>query len=135
MEEEASNVCVPSFAWQNTDFVQEYSDKIEHDLTQLSDAGQAVDIDMMCTILHESSRYAFNKCFPDRELSPYARSWWTPELSHLKMSLTTHFNNWKEQNFPRDNNNVLFNRFVLARKMFRKAVKHAQNKKNLRQSA
>ena len=129
MEEEASNVSVPSFAWQNTDFVQEYSDKIEHDLTQLSDTGQAVDIDMMCTILHESSRYAFNICFPDRELSPYARSWWTPELSHLKMSLTTHFNNWKEQNFPRDNDNVLFNRFVLARKMFRKAVKHAQNKK------
>ena len=129
MEEEAPDMSVPSYAWRNAQFIQEYSDKIEHELTQLSGAGQMTDINMMCTILHESSRYAFSKSFPDRELSPYARSWWTPELSQLKQSLSTHFNNWKEQNFPRDNHNVLFNRYVFARKTFRKAIKNAQNKK------
>ena len=129
MEEEASDVSIPSFAWKNTDFVKEYSDKIELNLTQLSEAGQVVNIDTMSTILHESSIYAFSKCFPDRQRSPYARPWWTPELSRLRLSLTTHFNNWKEQNFPRNHDNVLFNRFAIARKMFRKAVKNAQNKK------
>ena len=129
LEEEASNISVPSFAWKNTEFVQDYSDKIEHELTRLVGEGQMVNIDVICSILHESSRGAFSKCFPKRELNPYARSWWTPELSQSKLSLTTHFNNWKSQNFPRDEDNVFFNRYILARKTFRKGVKDAQNKK------
>ena len=42
--------------------------------------------------------------------------------------MSTHFNNWKLANFPKDDDNTLFNRYKLARTNFRKAVKAAQNK-------
>ena len=40
-----------------------------------------------------------------------------------------HFKVSKLQRFPRDVDNVYLNRYILARKIFRKAVKYAQNKK------
>ena len=79
--------------------------------------------------MHESSKSAFETCFPERKLCPQSRPWWTAELSQLKQTLATHFNNWKNENFPRDEDNVFWNRFKVARKSFRKGVKNAQNKK------
>ena len=129
MKEDAEDASVPPFAWKDATFTQEYSRLVEDELTRVYNGGHHVDVDMMCAILHQSSQHAFQECFPDRELSPHSRSWWTPELTQHKHSLATHFNNWKQQNFPRDDGNVFFNRYVLARKTFRKAVKNAQNKK------
>ena len=130
MKEDAADTRgIPSFAWKEASFVQEYSRLVDDALTVLSNGGHQVDVDMMCVILHQSGQQAFQECFPDRELNPHSKSWWTPELSEHKLSLATHFNEWKQQNFPRDSENVFFNRYVLARKTFRKAVKNAQNKK------
>ena len=42
--------------------------------------------------------------------------------------LSTHFKIWKEHGFPRNEQNIYYNRYFLARKNFRKVVKKSQNK-------
>ena len=126
ISDESADPTVPSFAWKDAGFILEYS-RIVEDHLNLTD-GQGVDVNQMCEILHESARSAFEICFPEKERSPRAKSWWNEELSQLKQSLSFHFNNWRDANFPRDDN-VLFGRFCMARKNFRQAVKKAQNRK------
>ena len=129
IEEETIDNTIPSFAWKHGDFLNEYSKNVEDYLTYLQNESQFVDVDLMCKVLHESGKSAFETCFPDREKSPHAKSWWTTELSQLEKVLSTHFNKWKESEFPRDDDDVFFNRYRMVRKNFRRAVKNAQNKK------
>ena len=129
MEEDLIDSGVPSFAWKYNEFITEYSNNVDAALTQLLHENQEVDVNKMCAVMHESGKSAFKTCFPERKLCPQSRPWWTAELSHLKQTLATHFNNWKNEHFPRDEDNVFWNRFKVARKSFRKAVKNAQNKK------
>ena len=130
MENESTNdPTIPSFAWKQGDFIIEYSKNVEERLSSLQTDGQTVGVDVMCAVLHESAKSAFDKCYPERTRSPHAKPWWTEELSQLKQSLSLHFNNWRDAHFPRDIDNVIFNRFCMARKNFRQAVKKAQNKK------
>ena len=61
--------------------------------------------------------------------SPISKSWWTSELSRCKNTLSFHFHQWKTTNFSKDKNCVTYNRYLMARKIFRNAVKSAQNDK------
>jgi hypothetical protein len=66
IEEEASDPTVPSFVWKNGDFIPEYSRNVDGHLSQLQNEGRAIGIDLMCKVLHESARSAFETCFPEK---------------------------------------------------------------------
>ena len=53
----------------------------------------------------------------------FSKSWWIPELTQEKQRLSTHVNNWRDNNFPKDGG-VIHSRYLLARKTFRKLVKN-----------
>ena len=74
----------------------------------------------------ESASNAYKTCYENR--STFAKKWWTPELSLSKSILSIHFRQWKESGFPKENNDIYYMRYLLARKNFRQAVKNAQNK-------
>lgn len=78
--------------------------------------------------LVESAITAFKATFPEKKTPPFAKTWWNPELSNSKHMLSIHFNAWRDEGFPKETNNIFFNRYLLARKNFRKAIKAAQNK-------
>ena len=126
IKEAVRELVVPPFAWKDDNFTNEYSRLVDLNMINVGPNG---DLNTICSLLHQCSLDAFKTCFPEKQKSPHSRPWWTAELSQYKQALSTHFNIWKEQGFPRDVDNVYFNRYLLARKHFRKAVKKAQNKK------
>ena len=68
---------------------------------------------------------AADTIFPESR-KKYSKTWWTPELTREKQHLAIHFNIWRDNNFPKDGG-VIHSRYLLARKIFRKKVKKAQN--------
>ena len=124
---------IPKFAWKDITFQQNY----QHELSIRLEAEPEQNRDnydleaeakSMNQILLDSAVAAFATTFPERKQQHFAKEWWTPELTNCKSILSTHFNEWKAANFSKDENNVFFNRYKLARTNFRKAVKAAQNK-------
>ncbi len=120
---------VPKFAWADTNFQQQYQEELSRRLcsseNEYSMESEPLKINK---ILIDSAQAAFSIVFPERQHEYYSKQWWTPELSRSKKLLSTHFNIWKRANFPKEDDNVIFNRYKLARTNFRKAVKAAQNK-------
>ena len=122
---ELQQFVVPKYAWKDENFKQEYSITVQQNSHKLTmDAPPKT----VCKILIDAATSAYRKCFPEEE-KKFGKGWWTPHLSQLKGILSTHFNIWKSHGFPRGEGNVHFNRYILARKNFRKGVKFAQNKK------
>ena len=72
---------------------------------------------------------ALRKRYSNSNSSYYSRSRWTPELNRCKDNLSFHFREWKEIGFRKATDCIEYNRYIIARKNFRKAVKSAQNKK------
>ena len=120
---------VPKFAWADTNFQQQYQEELSSRLcsgeNEYSMETEPLKINK---ILIDSVQAAFSIVFPERQHGHYSKQWWTPELSRSKKLLSTHFSIWKQANFPKEDDNVVFNRYKLARTNFRKAVKAAQNK-------
>ena len=120
---------VPKFAWADSNFQQQY----QHELSLRLQGDECIfnletEPLKINNILLDSAKAAFATVFPERNHQPFSKTWWTPELSRSKKILSTHFNNWKQAKFPKDDDNIHFNRYKFARTNFRKAVKAAQNK-------
>ena len=129
IKEETPN-SVPSFAWKNTDFTINYQAELQHRLETTEMDGLTADVktEKLNSIMIESGEAAFKRTFPERRSVPYAKKWWTPQLSASKRLLSFHFNAWRDDGFSKQADNIFFNRYTLARRHFRSAVKAAQNK-------
>ena len=125
IQEDLQEFIVPKYAWKDMNFKQEYGLAVEQGSHKIVPNTTPKEV---CNILLKAGLLAFNKCFSD-EKKKFSKEWWTPELTNLKESLSIHFNAWKMNGFPRNEDDVNFNRYRLARKNFRKAIKFAQNKK------
>ena len=120
---------IPKFAWKDEDFLNAYNHQVINRLENcITESNLEEELLFISDILSESARTAFASVFPDRKCETFAKPWWTPALTKSKKLLSTHFNNWKSANFPKDSDNILLNRYKLARTNFRKSVKAAQNK-------
>ena len=132
VKEETRNHILPKFVWKEDSFIKEFQYVLSNKLNNvdLNDPDDVVNLNLICKHLTESASSAYQTCFPQQNLhNRYTKPWWTPELTRLKEVLSTHFKAWKNQGFPKDINNIYHNRYLLARKNFRKAVKYSQNKK------
>ena len=114
---------VPKRAWKDPSFTDLYQAEFRRSMDAL-DNPTFEELQMLMT---ECALVAFKKNRPGEKMF-LPKRWWSPELSRSKQILSTHFNSWREDGFPRDPEYVSFNRYQLARKNFRKAVKSAQNK-------
>ena len=127
---ETSNI-VPKSVWKNPDFQSNYRTEVglrieEMIIDSCSDPEKLI-LNVQ-EIMFASGLAAFKATYHGKSAPPFSKEWWTPQLTASKKILATHFNVWRDQGFPKDTDNVFFNRYTLARKNFRCAVKAAQNK-------
>ena len=129
-EAKSSPQFVPRFAWSDPTFQQNYQQELSLRLNTDENHGSVPESEAkhLNNILLDSGKSAFLTTFPQRKSQLFSKDWWNPELTRSKSILSAHFNAWRTVNFPKDENNVFFNRYQLARTNFRKAVKAAQNK-------
>ncbi len=132
IKDETSNI-IPKGVWKNPDFQNNYRGEISHRFEESAreiDACANVErkILLIQDIMLASSIAAYHTTYQEKSAPPYSKDWWTPQLTTNKRILTTHFNAWRDQGFPKETDNLFFNRYRLARKNFRCAVKAAQNK-------
>ena len=119
---------IPNYAWKDTSFIKLYNELLDKSFTNdpqpsIKDASNNI---IRC------ATDAFNIIF-DQRTTTYNKPWWTSELSKSKAILTYHFNQWECNDFKKDETCIIYNRYILARKNFRKSVKNAQNKKLYKQ--
>ena len=115
------------WVWKDPTFVEMYQSLLEEKLGDVSipDSYEDQHVIDMLDILVETAFTAAESVFPISK-KKYSKSWWNAELSEAKAELSLHFNNWRDDGFPKDGG-VIHCRYLLARKMFRKRVKKAQN--------
>ena len=77
------------------------------------------------------AKSAFKSRYHPKNDSPVSKSWWTPEVNRCKNILSLHFQQWKTINFSKNTDSVIYNRYLMARKFFRKAIKSAQKNDRL----
>ena len=123
---------IPNYAWKDYQFLQIYNEQLNakfsnHEFSKIADEENLIET---FNIITSSATYAFNRRYRNNNNHiSFSRPWWTPELTRCKNILSFHFNKWRENNFSKAENCVAFNRYQIARKNFRRAVKEAQNKK------
>ena len=132
IKDETSTI-VSKSAWKNPEFQTNYKAEIEHNLEQNSSAIESCTdtiekILLVQDIMSASSLSAFYTTYRNKSAPAFHKEWWTPQLTASKRILATHFNAWRDHGFPKEADDVFFNRYRLARKNFRCAVKAAQNK-------
>ena len=115
------------WVWKNAAFIETYQSLLNEQFEDLEVPKTYTEnhIFEVTDTLVETAFTAAEMIFPESK-KKYSKRWWTPELSEAKMQLSLHFNNWRDSGFPKDGG-IVHNRFLLARKIFRKRVKKAQN--------
>ena len=121
---------IPKYAWNNPIFINNYANEATPRIQVLNQQQYCDEtkIQLLNELLTECASNAFKTSFPEKKSPTFAKKWWTPELTNCKRILSSHYNAWRDDGFPKHPENVFFNRYQLARKNFRKAIKSAQNK-------
>ena len=128
IEEDLPNAFIPKWYWKNNSFIMNYKLAVDNHIMNLPNDNSDTSLLNFLQILTDSAAEAAERTFEHNKSKKYSKQWWSSELSNAKIILSsTHFNNWKAAGFPRDNGS-LHNRYLLARKNFRKQVKYAQKK-------
>ena len=116
------------WVWNDASFIEKYQSLLDEalsDINTVPDAHEELNVIKNMETLVNAAFSAAEMVFPESR-KKYSKSWWTPELTQEKQRLSTHFNIWRDNNFPKDGG-VIHSRYLLARKAFRKMVKKAQN--------
>ena len=126
---------IPNHIWKNEDFLQLYNTNLSHSLNDHKFNPENIDGDLQCLyeLINESAKNAYKSYQLSHPKAKVSKPWWTPQLSQYKMTLSFHFNKWKSTGFDKTENNIFYNRYLMARKNFRNAVKNAQNKRIYKQ--
>ena len=126
MDAELPQNLIPAYAWNNKKFKELYKIEVRKNLVNINSENKTNENPLLiiCDKLSKSAAKAFQICYKNR--NTIAKKWWTQELNISKSILSKHFNYSKEAGFPKEINNIIYNRYVLARKNFRQAVKSAQ---------
>lgn len=121
---------IPKYAWLDDDFLNVYKTEVGNKVADISSTHLEIDIscNMLNDILSSSASKAFESCFSGRQKCSYSKEWWTPAVSNAKQLLSAHFKLWKQEGFPKNEYSPTYNRFLMARRNFRQAVKNAQNR-------
>ena len=129
VNKEYPNNNIPKYAWKDDNFLSTYNNEVSDrlDKIQINDMNIESSCNMINDILGESANKAFDICYSTRKKCSFSKKWWTPEVSRTKQILSTHFKLWKEDGFPKTPESLSYNRFMMSRKNFRKAIKNAQN--------
>ena len=115
---------VPKSCWKKLDFIECYQNHVS---TKMNNFVGEITPEVLHNMFLESAHAAYQATAKTPN-QPFSKSWWTPELTTCKNVLSLHFNIWRDEGFPRNADSVSFNRYRLARKNFRKAIKAAQNR-------
>ena len=128
-ESNVPETSLPSYTWKNSQFLKLYQDNIQgcfnnkpFDCTNIDE-----EIEWLYNSLKSCALRAYHCVETVHNHNIRTKPWWTNELSKLKKDLSYFNNQWKDANFPYNPDNVYFCRYKFSRKLFRKAIKIAQN--------
>lgn len=119
---------IPNYMWNNDTFVKNYSSLVSQHLAISSDFQ---NIDEELSHLHETLKKCAIQTYNDLKKTDFrfidTKHWWNSDLSKKRKVLQQMFNIWRDNHFPKDPNDVSFNRYRFARKDFRLFVKKCKN--------
>ena len=126
---------IPNYAWKDNHFLQLYNERLTEAFTNHKFLAENLETQLLETydLIVDCATSAYNSRYHNNNRSAASKSWWTPELSRCKNILSFHFQQWSATDFLKDQNCIAYNRYQMARKNFRNAVKSAQNKKLYKQ--
>ena len=118
---------VPNYIWKNELFIGKYKEKISNHFNHVNDTNRSIDMEI--DNLHENLKEFAFESYNEIEQNHHKiepKSWWNSNLTDSRKQLQIMFNIWKSENFPRDLNNISYNRYKFARKRFRQLVRKAK---------
>uniref|UniRef100_A0A7M5VBJ8 Reverse transcriptase domain-containing protein n=1 Tax=Clytia hemisphaerica TaxID=252671 RepID=A0A7M5VBJ8_9CNID len=121
---------VPSFMWKNSKFTKDYRSRV----SELIETTSKTDTESMIHELHNIMRTSARDCYTSENQTQYnftPKSWWNEELQNAHKNLKCMFNIWRENGFPKSNLDVSYNRYLFARKIFRKLVKRSKHQETI----
>ena len=132
INEELPNTFLPKHYWKDANFLTNYKEIIRKNLNVSCENTNSESslMDMFNILTDSATQAASATYYNNKDRWVFSKSWWTPELSKAKSILSTHFKIWKAAGFLKDEG-IIHNRYLLARKNFRKEVKNAQNKNTI----
>ena len=115
--------------WKNNQFLSLYQENLQNIFNGKTYDGNNTDeqIDFLHNNLKESAYCAYLNIKSTQQHEIQTKPWWSKQLSKLKKDLSFFYNQWKQTNFSYQPENVYYGRYKYACKIFRKAVKTAQN--------
>ena len=119
---------IPNFMWKNTLFLNLYKSKIIDKLKQQQNITENNDkrLKNLFVMLKQCASEAMSEINTNRH-KIRTKPWWNRELSKSRDNLHRMFNIWRDAGFPRDPNNMHYNRYLFSRKAFRNHVKREKN--------
>ena len=123
---------LPNFIWYNKRFISIYQNRIDSAIKQLT--LNANDIETDISKLNETLRQCASDSFAQLNNNHFnfkPKKWWSNDLTLSRNKLHQMFNLWRDQGFPRSQDNIAFQRYLFARKQFRNMVKRAKNQANV----
>ena len=123
---------VPNYIWNNDRFVSIYNQQISSSIDSLLLSGHDLEKDILLLndfLLQCASDSYFQLNSSARKFP--AKRWWNRELTTARNNLSKCFNAWRDIEFVRSPDNVIYQRYLFARKKFRNMVKHYKNQENI----
>ena len=125
---ESEQSSVPKYVWKNKQFTTIYQQKLKQCLSSYNTSQGTIQH------LHESMRQSEKESFQTLNIQSKpipTKPWWNNELSQARTILQHMFNEWRDQNFPRNPDNTTFNHYLMSRKRFRTLVKLYKNQETV----
>ena len=112
--------------WKNSLFLNKYRSKILEKIrkNEIHDPNEKL-LNLFCKLRQCASDSLAEINFNHHKVSP--KPWWNKELSKARENLQKIFNSWRGSGFLRDQDNIYYNKYLLARKIFRNLVKREKN--------
>lgn len=121
------NDFIPNHIWKNSEFIKLYKEKVAEKIANnTSDSDIESMINNLNDILHSSASECYTTFKKDFYEFP-AKNWWNDELTKAKRNLQLCFNLWRDNQFPKSESDVSYNRYKFSRKIFRTLVKRAKH--------
>ena len=120
-------VAIPNYMWKNSLFLNLYKSKVQDKINYLN---KSTDNDKRIRDIFVLLRQCASEAMSEVNTNHHKvqpKRWWNKELSKSRDKLQRMFNVWRGVGFPRDPDNVSYNRYLFARKLFRTQVKKAKN--------
>ena len=123
---------IPNYLWKNDRFLSIYKEKVTSSIQLLDPniGNLETDLQNFNSLLLRCASESYSQFSKGHFRFP-TKKWWNQDLTRARSTLSQMFNIWRDKKFPRDPDDVSFQRYLFARKRFRTLVKRYKNQSNV----